>query len=131
MFHSSWNSSWHYHPILPVYLIVKLFWINRMFIRLFYPFWAFHWPPSHLVQKSQTSLLLNTITRLLFCCTPWNLVFIFTPTLKRFLTPNYATKVLKLWFISFYWRKELTQPTLYSRKGNNPHTIVRIHQPLF
>jgi hypothetical protein len=132
MFQSLWLllSSAHYHI---VYLIIKLIWIICSYSLKIVPSLlglSLTLSPC-FINSQHPCYLLNTNTRPMFCCTPWTPVFVFLPpTWERFLTPTYATKVLKLWFTNFLLKKRINQPILYFKTQNNPPHPVRIHQPL-
>jgi hypothetical protein len=71
-----------FYLIPPVYLIVKLFWINRMLIRLdncCISIGPFIYPLSCFINSQNPCYSLNTGIRPMFCCTPWILVFVPTP----------------------------------------------------
>ncbi len=125
----------HYHI---VYLIIKLIQINPMFIRLKdHPIFIKPFiDPYHLFHKSLTSLLFTKYYKKDQCFAAHHEFWcLFLPlTFWRFLTPNYAIKVLKPWFTSFFFcLKKINNPinTIFRKKKTTPHTIVRIHHPLF
>jgi hypothetical protein len=126
-------------PYHIIYLIVKLSQINLMFIRFqdcSVSIGPFIDTPS---TASRISIILVThqileqdqcfVEHDKFWC------LFLPPTLQRFFTPNYATKVLKLWLSTFCWRKELTQPLftniVFQKKKTTPHTTMFIHYSLF
>jgi hypothetical protein len=98
-----------YHTI---YLIIKLSWIDLMFIRFedyFISIGPFIDTPFNCFTNFKHLHLhdypLNTIIKPMFCQTLWIWRLLLTPTFLRFLTHVHTTKVLKLWLSTFVEKK--------------------------